>query len=135
MNSKSCIQNNLSNPFDIRRYGLERPLWSRDYRALVSVVSFVFRKKGAFTPQTKPRGSNGLSDGIHRSGYKQKRYDQSKENNTQSNGNPEQCALNASACSEDTARVSTRQPTQACSFALYDDAQDEQDRDYNQRDI
>jgi hypothetical protein len=83
----------------------------------------------------KPRGSNGLSEEIHRSGYKKKRYDQSKENNAQSDGNPEQCALNAAASSEDTAGIGARQPTQACPFALYDDAQDEQDRDYNQRDI
>jgi hypothetical protein len=83
----------------------------------------------------QPRGSNSLSEEIHQLGYKQKRDNQSKENNAQSNGNPEQCALNASACSEDTACVSARQPTQACPFALDDHAQDKQDRDYNQRDI
>jgi hypothetical protein len=65
----------------------------------------------------------------------QKRYDQTKEYNAQNNGNSEQCALNAAARSEDTACVGARQPAQACTLTLYDDAQNEQDRDYNQRDI
>jgi hypothetical protein len=68
-------------------------------------------------------------------GNEKKRYDQSKENNAQNNGDPEQCALNAAAGSKDTACVSARQPAQACALALQDDAEDEQDRDYNQRDI
>jgi hypothetical protein len=83
----------------------------------------------------QPRGSNGLSEEVHRSGNEKKSYDQGKENNAQRNRNPEQGALNTSASCEDTARVSARQPSQACSFTLYDHAQDEQDRDYNQRDI
>ena len=65
----------------------------------------------------------------------QQRYDYSKENNAQNNGDPEQCAFDAATGSEDTAGVSPCQPAQACALALQDHAQDEQDRDYNQRDI
>jgi hypothetical protein len=83
----------------------------------------------------KPRGSNGLSEELHRSGDEKKRYDQGEENNAQNNRDPEQCALDAAAGGEDTAGVGARQATQARTFALYDDAQDEQDRDYNQRNI
>ena len=66
---------------------------------------------------------------------KQKRYDQGKENNAQNNGDPEQRALNATAGGEDTAGISAGQPAQTRALALQDDAEDEQDRDYNQRDI
>jgi hypothetical protein len=68
-------------------------------------------------------------------GNNQKRYDQSKENNAQNNGDPEQCALDAATSSENTASIGAGQPAQACSLALYDNAEDEQDRDYHQRDI
>jgi len=69
------------------------------------------------------------------SGNEKKRYDQGKENNAQDNSNPEQCALNTTTSREDTARISAGQPSQACTFALNDDAEDKQDGDYNQRDI
>ena len=65
----------------------------------------------------------------------QKRYDQNEENNAQDNGGPEQCPFHAATGSEDTAGVSARQPAQACALALQDHAENEQDRDYNQRDV
>jgi len=65
----------------------------------------------------------------------EKRYDQGKENNAQNNGNPEQRALYAATSSENTAGISARQSAQTRALTLYDDAEDEQDRDYNQRDI
>jgi hypothetical protein len=64
-----------------------------------------------------------------------KRYDQDKENNAQHNRNPKERAFNATTGSENTASIGTCQPAQACALALYDNAQDEQDRDYNQRNI
>jgi len=68
-------------------------------------------------------------------GNEQKRYNQSKENNAQNNGDPEQCAFHAATGSKDAASVGACQPAQARALALQDNAQDEQDRDYNQRDI
>jgi len=68
-------------------------------------------------------------------GNNQKRYDQGKENNAQNNGDPEQCALDAAPGSKNTAGIGAGQPAQARALALYNDAEDEQDRDYNQRDI
>jgi len=52
MDPKGCIQDSLSDTFDIRRYGLENPLWRGDHRALVPVVSFAFKKN-----RTKTKGS------------------------------------------------------------------------------
>jgi len=69
------------------------------------------------------------------SGYEKKRYHQNKENNAQNNGDPEQCALNTAAGSEDTASIGTCQSAQACTFTLNDNTEDKQDGDYNQRDI
>jgi len=68
-------------------------------------------------------------------GNNQKRYDQSKENNAQNNRDPEQCALDTAPGSKNAAGIGTSQPAQASALALYNDAEDEQDRDYNQRDI
>jgi hypothetical protein len=65
----------------------------------------------------------------------QKRYDQRKENNAQNNGDPEQCALDATASRKNTAGIGASQAAQACALTLNDHAQDEQDRDYHQRDI
>jgi hypothetical protein len=68
-------------------------------------------------------------------GYEKKRYNQSEEDNAQNDRDPEQCTLDAAAGSEDTACIGAGQPTQTCSFTLDDHTQNEQDRDYNQRDI
>jgi len=68
-------------------------------------------------------------------GNQKKCYDQTKEYNTQDNGDAKQRALNAAAGSKDTAGIGARQAAQACALALYDDAEDQQDGDYNQRDI
>jgi hypothetical protein len=67
--------------------------------------------------------------------YEKKRYDQGEENNAQNNRDPEQCALDAAAGGKNTACIGTRQPAQPCTLTLQDHAQDEQDRDNNQRDI
>src|SRR5215207_2918533 len=96
---------------------------------------FIDKKERHVHPQTKPRGTNGLSKVILHSGYDEERYDQRKKQTTQHNGGPEQCALNAAACSKYTSRVGASQPAQTCALALKDHAQEEQDRDYNQRDI
>jgi hypothetical protein len=65
----------------------------------------------------------------------QKRYDYKEENNAQNYRDPEQCALDAAPGCEDAAGIGACQATQACAFALQDDAENQQDGDYNQRDI
>jgi hypothetical protein len=72
---------------------------------------------------------------IRGSGNDEERYGQRKEQNTQHNGGPKQSALNAATGSEYASRVGTCQPAQARTLALQDHTQDEQNRDYNQRDI
>jgi hypothetical protein len=103
----------------------------------VTLVSFVFnkKKKGAFTPQDQPRGRTAFQFYIKHSGNEEQRQDQDKEHSAQDDGGPEQCALDAAPGGKYTSRVSACQSAQARTLALQDDAQDEQDRDYNQRDI
>jgi hypothetical protein len=93
------------------------------------------KKKGAFTPQNQPRGTNGLSKVILNLRHDQERYNQSKEQNAQYDSSPKQCAFNAATGSKHASSVGTCQSTQTSALALKDHAQDEQDRDYNQRDI
>jgi hypothetical protein len=92
-------------------------------------------KKGTFTPQTSRADQTAFHKQSIELRNQKQRYDQNEENNAQNNGDPEQCALDASPGSKNTACVSARQPAQACSLALQDNAENEQDRDYNQRDI
>jgi len=94
----------------------------------------ISEKRKARSPRSRADQTAFRKQSIELCNQKQ-RYDQDEENNAQNNGDPEQCALNAAAGSKDTACVSACQPAQACALALQDDAEDEQDRDYNQRDI
>jgi len=65
----------------------------------------------------------------------EQRKDQHKEQSAQDNGRPEQGALNAAAGGKYTSGVGTGESAQASTLTLQDHTQDEQDRDYNQRDI
>lgn len=65
----------------------------------------------------------------------QQREHQSKENNAQDNGDPEQRSLNTTAGGVDASRIRPGETTQPCTLALQDYTQNKQDRDYNQRDI
>jgi hypothetical protein len=85
------------------------------------------KKKGTFTPQTKPCGRNCLSKVILKSAQDQNRDHQSKEHNAQHNGGPEQRAFHATTGGEYTSRVSACQPAQASTLTLKDHAQDEKD--------
>ena len=60
---------------------------------------------------------------------------QSKENYAQDDSDPEQSSLNTTTSSIDTSRIRSGKTTQPCALALQNYAQNEQDRDYNQRDI
>jgi len=95
------------------------------------------KKKGSFPiPAVQPRGfKRPFRKRSIELGYEKKRYDQGKENNAQNNRDPEQCALDAAAGGENAACVGACQPAQTSSLTLDDHTQDEQDRDYNQRDI
>jgi hypothetical protein len=93
------------------------------------------KKKGTFTPQGQPRGRTAFLVLIQDSGNDEYRQDQDEEHSAQDDGGPEQCALDAAAGGEYTSRVGARQSAQACTLTLQDDTDDEQDRDYNQRDI
>jgi hypothetical protein len=95
----------------------------------------ITKKKGAFIPQSSRADQTAFQKPSIELYNDQQRCNESKENNAQNNRNPEQCALDAATGSEDTAGVSACQPAQACALALQDNAEDEQDRDYNQRDI
>jgi len=67
--------------------------------------------------------------------YDQKRENQCKENNAQDNGNPEQRSLNTTAGGIYASRIGPGETTQPCTLALQNYTKNEQDRDYNQRDI
>jgi hypothetical protein len=58
-----------------------------------------------------------------------------EEDDTQNDRQTKQSPLHTATSRINTARVSATQPAQACALALQDHTQDEQDRDYNQRDI
>ena len=60
---------------------------------------------------------------------------QSKENYAQDDSDPEQRSLNTTTGSIDASRICPGETTQPCTLALQDYTQNEQDRDYNQRDI
>jgi hypothetical protein len=93
------------------------------------------KKKGTFTPQNQPRGRTAFQVFISNSANEENYQDQDEEHSAQDDGGPEQCALDTAAGSENASRVGACQSAQARTLALQDDAQDEQDRDYNQRDI
>jgi hypothetical protein len=80
------------------------------------------KKKGTFTPQTKPCGRNCLSGVILKSAQDKNRDHQSKEQHTQHDGGPEQSAFHATTGGENTSRVSACQSTQACALTLQDHA-------------
>jgi hypothetical protein len=93
------------------------------------------KKKGTFAPQTSRADQTAFQNQPIGLCDEKQRYYQDKENNAQNNGDPEQRALNAATGSEDTASVSACEPAQACALALQDNADNQQERDYNQRDI
>jgi hypothetical protein len=94
------------------------------------------KKRKARSPR-RIAGAEGTAfqKGFPESGNDQERNDYNEEHSAQDDGGPEESALNATPGCEHTSRVGARQPAQTGALALQDNAQDEKDREYNQRDI
>jgi len=82
------------------------------------------------------QASGGLSRGVSGSDceYDYKQH-QCEEYHAQRNGNPKQDALDTAPGRENPSHVGSCQVAQSGSLTLQDDADDQSDRDYNQRDI